>query len=248
MAYQVVSGLAAAHAQGVTHRDIKPANVLVEEGSDRVWIADFGLALAADDANATRSGALLGTPSYMSPEQADGLPLDGRSDLFSLGSLIYALATGTPPFEADTTLGVLRRVRSDSPRPLRESRPDLPAWLDRVMAKLLAKRPEDRYPDAETAARVLGECLAHAQDPKAYTLPAELRPARRKLSWRIVGAGCVICIVAGVLAIPRPPGSVPDPTPSWPDSQTRWHDGSDEQLAQIDESLRKLEEAEMEVK
>ena len=95
---QIAEGLAAAHQQGLIHRDIKPSNILLENGVERVKITDFGLARAADDVSITQSGHVTGTPQYMSPEQAQGLHLDARSDLFSLGSLLYAMCTGRPAF------------------------------------------------------------------------------------------------------------------------------------------------------
>ena len=101
---QVASGLAAAHGQGLVHRDIKPANILLDDGVDRVTLTDFGLARAVDDASMTRSGVIAGTPQYMSPEQARGDAVDARSDLFSLGSVLYAMCTGRPPFRAETSL------------------------------------------------------------------------------------------------------------------------------------------------
>src|SRR6185436_19967147 len=121
---QIAAGLAAAHAQGLVHRDIKPANVLLEKGVDRVRLTDFGLARATDDGSLTRTGVVTGTPQYMSPEQAQGDPLDARSDLFSLGSVIYAMAVGRPPFRAETPLGILRRITDTQPRSLRDGSPD----------------------------------------------------------------------------------------------------------------------------
>src|SRR5438105_1100483 len=126
---QIARGLAAAHAQGLVHRDLKPANILLQEGVDRVTITDFGLARAVDDASITRTGTIAGTPQYMSPEQAKGEFVDHRSDLFSLGSVLYALCSGRPPFRADSTLGVLRRVEEDDPRPIREINAQIPEWL-----------------------------------------------------------------------------------------------------------------------
>src|SRR5262245_47906815 len=115
---QIADGLAAAHRHGLVHRDVKPANILLENGIERVKITDFGLARAVDDATVTQSGLIAGTPEYMSPEQANGEKVDSRSDLFSLGSVLYALGAGHPPFRADTALAVLRRVCEDTPRPL----------------------------------------------------------------------------------------------------------------------------------
>src|SRR5262245_34986204 len=101
---QTAAGLAAAHAQGLIHRDIKPANVLLENGIERVKVTDFGLARAAADASISQTGIVAGTPQYMSPEQAQGRALDARSDLFSLGSVLYAMCTGRSPFRAETTI------------------------------------------------------------------------------------------------------------------------------------------------
>jgi serine/threonine protein kinase len=103
---QTASGLAAAHAQGLVHRDIKPANVLLEHGVERAKITDFGLARAADDASLTRTGVIAGTPQFMSPEQAAGEPIDHRADLFSLGSVLYAMCTGRPPFRAAAPIDI----------------------------------------------------------------------------------------------------------------------------------------------
>ncbi len=102
-------------AQGLIHRDIKPANILLENGVPRVKITDFGLARAVDDASLTQSGVVAGTPQYMAPEQARGEPVDHRADLFSLGSVLYAMCTGQPPFRAGGTLAVLRQVAEETP-------------------------------------------------------------------------------------------------------------------------------------
>src|SRR5438045_9618289 len=104
---QTASGLAAAHAQGLIHRDIKPANLLLENGIARVKITDFGLARMADDVGLTQNGVVAGTPEYMAPEQARGERTDHRSDLFSLGSVLYAMCTGQPPFRGASPLPVL---------------------------------------------------------------------------------------------------------------------------------------------
>ena len=136
---QMADGLAAAHAQGLVHRDVKPANILLENGVERVKITDFGLARAIDDASLTHSGYVAGTPQYMAPEQARGEAVDHRADLFSLGSVLYAMCTGHSPFRADTTLAVLRRVCEDTPRPVSEVNPDIPDWLTEIIEKLHAK-------------------------------------------------------------------------------------------------------------
>src|SRR3972149_440185 len=107
---QIAAGLGAAHAQGLVHRDIKPANILLENGKERVLITDFGLARAVDDASFTRSCFIIGTPEYMAPEQANGEFVDHRTDLFSLGSVMYALCAGQSPFRRETTMAVLRQI------------------------------------------------------------------------------------------------------------------------------------------
>ena len=176
---QAAAGLAAAHAQGLVHRDVKPANILLADGIERVKLTDFGLARAADDASLTRTGVIAGTPQYMSPEQARGEPVDPRSDLFSLGSVLYAMCTGRPPFRAETSYGVLRRITDEEPRPIREINPDIPDWLCGIVAKLMAKRPDDRFQSAREVAALLEQCLAHVQQPTVVPLPNVLITLRR---------------------------------------------------------------------
>ena len=168
---QMASGLAAAHKQGLVHRDIKPTNILLENGVERVKITDFGLARAVDDASVTQSGTVAGTPMYMSPEQAEGLPLDHRSDLFSLGTVLYVMCTGRPPFRATGTMAVLKRVTEDTPRPIRETNPEIPEWLADIISKLHAKKPEDRFQTAKEVAELLGQHLAHVQNPGTVPPP-----------------------------------------------------------------------------
>lgn len=168
---QIAAGLAAAHEQGLVHRDIKPANILLEEGVERVTITDFGLARAVDDASMTCSGVIAGTPQYMSPEQARGESIDARSDLFSLGSVLYAMCTGRSPFRAETTYGVLHRIANDNPTPVCEVNSDVPIWLGHVIERLMAKRPEDRFESAAEVAGLLEGCLAHVHQPAAMPLP-----------------------------------------------------------------------------
>lgn len=164
---QAARGLAAAHAQGLVHRDIKPANILLENGVERVKLTDFGLARAVDDPSLTQAGVVAGTPQYMSPEQAKGEAVDARSDLFSLGSVLYAMATGGPPFRGDSSIGVIRKVCDEEPRPIRESNTEIPTWLDALIRKLLAKDPAQRFTSAEEVAEVLGDYLARLQRGEA---------------------------------------------------------------------------------
>jgi serine/threonine-protein kinase len=201
IALQAAQGLAAAHAQGLVHRDVKPANILLENaGVDRVMLTDFGLARAADDASLTRSGVIPGTPQYMSPEQARGESADFRSDLFSLGSVLYAMCAGHPPFRAESALAVLRRISDESPRPIREINPDTPLWLARIVERLHAKRPEDRYSSAADLARVLEQCLAYVQQPTRAALPVELsKPAASPHGRR--RAGLLAAVILTTLAL-----------------------------------------------
>ncbi len=181
---QIAAGLAAAHGHGIIHRDIKPANVLLQNGIERVQITDFGLARAVDDVEITRPGEVAGTPQFMSPEQAQGQPVDSRSDLFSLGSVLYTMCTGRPPFRADTTVAVLRRICDDVPRPIREVNPDVPDWLVEIVDRLLAKQPEDRFETAAEVAELLGRHLAHVQDPDSTPFPGRLSAAERRRAGR----------------------------------------------------------------
>jgi serine/threonine-protein kinase len=162
---QTAAGLAAAHAQGLVHRDIKPANILLENGVERVKITDFGLARTLDEAGAVPAGVIAGTPLYMAPEQAAGEPVDHRADLFSLGSVLYTLCTGRPPFRARADRDVLRQVREDAPRPIPEINPAIPDRLCALIGRLHAKKPADRFQTAQEVAEVLGQYLADLQRP-----------------------------------------------------------------------------------
>jgi serine/threonine-protein kinase len=192
---QTAQGLAAAHAQGIVHRDVKPANILLERGINRVMLTDFGLARAIDDANITRSGVIAGTPQYMSPEQARGESLDARSDLFSFGSVLYTMATGRPPFRAESTYGILRRITDDIARPVREVNPQIPEWLTKIIDNLLAKSPGDRFNSTEEVAELLESCLAHVQQPTTVPLPAFCHKERSHHSRLFLGI-----VIAGLLA------------------------------------------------
>jgi HD-like signal output (HDOD) protein len=154
---QVASGLGAAHAKQIIHRDIKPANILLEEATGRVKITDFGLARVADNRSLSTDGMLIGTPYFMAPEVVQGLTATAHSDLFSLGGVFYALATGEPPFPGPHLAAVLRAVCDDEPLRPRELRPDLPGWFEDVVLRLLKKSPAGRFPSASAVAAVLAE-------------------------------------------------------------------------------------------
>jgi eukaryotic-like serine/threonine-protein kinase len=179
IAMQTASGLAAAHAQGLVHRDVKPGNIMLEQGIERTLLTDFGLARAVDDASLTHTGYHPGTPQYMSPEQARGDSVDARSDLFSLGSVIYTMCTGRAPFRAETSFGVLRRITDNEPRSMREICPDVPVWLEDIVAKLHAKLPENRFSNAEEVRLLIEQCLGHVQHPTGVALPESCQARER---------------------------------------------------------------------
>jgi serine/threonine protein kinase len=203
---QIASGLAAAHAQGLVHRDIKPANILLEQGIERVAITDFGLARAIDDASLTRTGVLAGTPAYMSPEQARGETVDHRADLFSLGSVMYAMCAGRPPFRAESTVAVLKRICEEEPTPLAQLNVELPPWLARIIARLHSKSPADRISSAAEVADLLQRSLAHVQNPSSVPLPDELvepphviRPRRMRKSMMVLASLAILALANGTL-------------------------------------------------
>ena len=146
----VADALAYAHARGVVHRDIKPDNILIDRASGRPMVTDFGIArAAAGETRLTVTGVAVGTPAYMSPEQALGeREIDGRSDLYSLGVVGYHMLAGDTPFKAANTPAMLVKHVSERPRPIRERRPEVPAYLAVAIDRALAKRPEDRWADA----------------------------------------------------------------------------------------------------
>lgn len=165
IAHQIASGLAAAHARGVVHRDVKPANILIENGIQRVKIADFGLARVVLDASGlTSQGKTVGTPSYMAPEQVDGLEVDCRADLFSLGCVIYAMLTGHTPFRAGNTLAVLQAVSKREHVPL-DSVVDVPEGLSQLVDRLLKKDPNARLESAVKVLEILEELMRTVGTP-----------------------------------------------------------------------------------
>jgi eukaryotic-like serine/threonine-protein kinase len=211
LARQAASGLAAAHAQGVVHRDVKPANILLEDSVDRVLLSDFGLARTVDDATLTRSGVLAGTPHYMSPEQASGQSVDQRSDLFSLGSAIYFMCTGRPPFRSESPMAVLNRICHEAHRPLDEVNPDVPIELAELVDRLLAKSPAERFATAQEVESQFASLLAQMQQGhrlrrrgrwrhfrQHYFRQGYLQPGRPLFKRLAIGAGAaLLCMLIG---------------------------------------------------
>jgi hypothetical protein len=197
---QIAAGLAAAHDHGVIHRDIKPANIMLEDGIERVKITDFGLARVMLDASKITSvGLIVGTPSYMSPEQIDGAAIDPRSDLFSLGCVFYAMITGHSPFQAVHPIEIARRVRELDPPPLHERDASVPRFFSDIVAKLLEKKPEDRYESAAELNNILSGHLAEANLGRYGVLarPAAARGGRRSL--RVGTKAAALVAAAGLV-------------------------------------------------
>lgn len=194
---QAALGLFAAHQQGIVHRDIKPANILLEDKVDRLLITDFGLARTVDDASLTHTGVVAGTPNYMSPEQANGEEVDHRTDLFSLGSVLYFVATGHPPFRAERAMGVLHRICREPHRPVWQVNATIPDELSTVLDRLLEKRPAKRFANAAQVADALTRILQQLQNRRP-TLSTRLRSWGRRhrgFSWT---TACMLIAAAGL--------------------------------------------------
>lgn len=169
---RVADALAYAHSQGVVHRDIKPANVMVDLPNDVVKVTDFGIARVSDSSR-TRTGMVLGTPSYMSPEQMAGRRVDGRSDLYSLGVMLFQLLTGRLPHRSDSMATLMQQIANEAAPDVRSVRPDLPEGLARAVALTLEKRPEARYASGQQLAAdlraVATRLVAANAEPKPVT-------------------------------------------------------------------------------
>jgi len=195
---QAAAGLAAAHEQGVVHRDVKPANILLENGVERTLLTDFGLARTVDDASLTRTGILAGTPHYMSPEQANGEATDPRTDLFSLGSVLYFMATGRPPFRAERAMGVLKRICHDRHRPIWQVNPELPDQLCAIIDRLLQKKPKHRFAGAAEVRQSLATALSKIQ--QRTFRPSHLRRFAARYHRALISLTAMIAFL-GVLSL-----------------------------------------------
>ena len=171
--YQVGSALAYAHRRGVIHRDMKPANILIDVGGDAL-VTDFGIAKAADSDTHTKTGSVVGTPAYMSPEQCYALPATWASDQYSLGVVAYEMIAGTAPFTGPSFV-VMKSHADVMPRPIRELRPDCSPELEAAVLRMLAKKPEDRFPSIAQALTALGASPLPEDDPRRVDLAALVR-------------------------------------------------------------------------
>jgi beta-lactam-binding protein with PASTA domain/tRNA A-37 threonylcarbamoyl transferase component Bud32 len=175
VALQIAEALRAAHAAGVVHRDIKPHNVLVTDTGD-IKVGDFGIARAATSSTMTRTGSILGTAHYISPEQAMGEPVGQGSDLYSLGVVLYEMLTGTLPYDAETSIGIAMKHVNGHLVPPRELNPEVPEGINAVTTKLLAKSPEERYADADELIEDLERVLEGFEPAAAKTTRVTTRP------------------------------------------------------------------------
>jgi eukaryotic-like serine/threonine-protein kinase len=179
IATQAADGLAYAHEHGVVHRDIKPANIMIVRDG-RVKITDFGIAhMRAADVR-TETGVMLGSPRYMAPEQVVGKRADARADIFSLGVILYEMVTGEPPFMGHDVNSMMFQIVNFTPPPPSARAPEVPAVLDFIIAKTLAKAPDDRYPNAAELARDLRDCAKQLEEgsdaPKSAVAQAPAQP------------------------------------------------------------------------
>jgi serine/threonine protein kinase len=202
---QMAEALQHAHQQGVIHRDVKPSNVLLQDGR-WVQLMDFGLAkLMTSTSNITASGTGVGTPDYMSPEQAQGLPIDQRTDIYSLGVVVYQMLTGDVPFHAETPMAVMLKQIVEPPPPLRVKNPDISPEIEQVVLKALAKSRGERYAHALEFAEAYelaldsAATLPTARVPSVPTLPVTPLLDGRRSPWLIVAS--VIAVIAVVIAI-----------------------------------------------
>ena len=203
---QTAAALAEAHEHGILHRDIKPANILLD-AKGRVKVADFGLAKRADmDVTLTLVGATLGTPLYMSPDAARGLPADARSDLYSLGATFYQAIAGRPPFDGQTPAQVILKHAEAAVPPLGQLAPDTPAELCRIIHRLLRKNPDERYPSAEALLGDLervevGGARRRSAVRASLDEPRNRQRRRRRLAL-LAGIGAAAVAVVAVLVLP----------------------------------------------
>jgi beta-lactam-binding protein with PASTA domain len=262
VALQIAEALRAAHHAGVVHRDIKPHNVLITDAGD-VKVGDFGIARAATSDTMTKTGLILGTAHYISPEQAMGDPVGPQSDLYSLGVVLYEMLTGTLPYDAETSLGIAMKHVNGHLTPPREINPEVTEGINAVTVKLLAKTPGDRYADADEliedlervldglepaaleATRVMNRAVpagAAQQTPVAPPPPAEAKEDKRRRRWPLFLLPLLLLLALlgggayalGLLPDLTPPAQVPDLTDAASVREAQGIAGEDFEVREVD--------------
>jgi serine/threonine protein kinase len=206
IASQLADALDHAHRQGLVHRDVKPNNVLISRDG-RPLLTDFGIAKALGETKGlTRTGTAIGTPEYMAPEQIQGQPVDGRTDIYALGIVLYEMLVGWAPFSATTPVAALYKQVNEPPPPLRQANINVPGWLETVVDKALAKRPQERYQHASELADALREHRTEkawtpvpGTGPRLEKAPAERKQRRNPVPILIGGIALLLLIVVGTV-------------------------------------------------
>jgi serine/threonine-protein kinase len=232
----------------LVHRDVKPSNILLEDTVERAVLTDFGLARAMDDASLTQTGIIAGTPHYMSPEQATGDEIDPRSDLFSLGAVLYFMATGHPPFRAANALAVLHRICQSKHRLVWQANKNLPDGLCDIIDRLLEKKPGRRFASAEEVREKLAALLSQVQQHGFGRLSrggSQKRRHRRRMLATLAVVSCTLLSI-GIVWFAEGQGAGKSGISTQPEVGTAIATENTEFAASLNEAKTTLDQAERE--